>query len=250
MAGFPWFSFYPSDWLSSLSTTLMTLEQRGAYIQLLCHAWLSKTNLLPADEARLQRLVGWQEQHGDFSPVLACFPLHPDVLNQRYNPRLNQEWRKAEMKSELAKASVDTRWKQTRRRSPIRPEKDIKRNNGTGVWEAYATAYTDTYSVPPTRNAKTNALCAKFVARVGIADAPVIAAWYLSHRAQLYVQAGHCLELLLRDAEKLRTEWTRGQTITTTRARQLDQGSAMQQGVREAKAILDRHKTGKEPNHD
>ena len=250
MAGFPWFSFYPSDWLSSLSTTLMTLEQRGAYIQLLCHAWLSKTNLLPANEAQLQRLVGWQGQHGDFGPVLACFPLHPDDQNHRYNPRLNQEWRKAETKSELAKASVANRWKRTKRRSPVKPQKEASLSNGTGVWEAYATAYTQTYSVPPTRNAKTNALCAKFVTRVGIADAPVIAAWYLSHRAQLYVQAGHCLELLLRDAEKLRTEWTRGQTITTTRARQLDQGSAMQQGVQEAKAILDRHKTAKEPSHD
>lgn len=35
----PAFQFYPADWLSSLSITLMTPAEEGAYIRLLAHCW-------------------------------------------------------------------------------------------------------------------------------------------------------------------------------------------------------------------
>lgn len=36
----PAFSFYPKDYMSDENVLLMSLEQRGAYVDLLCHAWL------------------------------------------------------------------------------------------------------------------------------------------------------------------------------------------------------------------
>lgn len=59
----PAFQFYPDSWLSSLSITLMTPAEEGAYIRLLCHAWMSSDCGLPADSDSLKVLsrlgVGW-----------------------------------------------------------------------------------------------------------------------------------------------------------------------------------------------
>ena len=52
----PAFQLYASDWLSSLTTRTMTLEERGAYVDLLCHAWLSGG--IPADDQDIARLLG------------------------------------------------------------------------------------------------------------------------------------------------------------------------------------------------
>ena len=48
----PWFKFFPSDWLLSRTVRLMTAEQRGIYIQLLCEQWYG-ANGLPSDEKAL-----------------------------------------------------------------------------------------------------------------------------------------------------------------------------------------------------
>ena len=52
----PAFQFYPDSWLSSMDITLMTSAEEGAYIRLLCHAWLSPDCGLPADSRALQTL--------------------------------------------------------------------------------------------------------------------------------------------------------------------------------------------------
>jgi uncharacterized protein YdaU (DUF1376 family) len=52
----PAFQFYPGDWLSSLRVSLMTLEEEGAYIRLLCYCW--KHGDLPASPEELARLIG------------------------------------------------------------------------------------------------------------------------------------------------------------------------------------------------
>lgn len=55
----PSFQFYPRDFVSSQAVTLMTPEERGGYIMLLCHAWESEeTGVLPDDDALLARLSG------------------------------------------------------------------------------------------------------------------------------------------------------------------------------------------------
>jgi uncharacterized protein YdaU (DUF1376 family) len=51
----PAFLLYPADFLSDLGSAMMTLEQRGAFITLLCHAWIEKG--LPESEIELARLL-------------------------------------------------------------------------------------------------------------------------------------------------------------------------------------------------
>jgi hypothetical protein len=91
------------------------------------------------------------------------------------------------------------------------------------TWEAYAGAYKIRYGVEPVRNAKVNGQLAGVVKRLGMAEAPAVAAYYVQHNGYNYVRAGHQVGLLLADAEKLRTEWATGQRITDTQARQHDQ---------------------------
>lgn len=92
----------------------------------------------------------------------------------------------------------------------------------TETWNAYATAYQNRYRTPPVRNATVNGQLAQLVARLGAAEAPQVAAWYVSHQNQFYVGGGHSVGLLLRDCEKLRTQWATGRQVTATQANQAD----------------------------
>ena len=94
------------------------------------------------------------------------------------------------------------------------------------VWKAYDEAYQQRYGVPPVRNAKVNGMMARFVERVGAEEAPGIAGFYVGHSKGLYVSSRHCVDLLLRDAEGLRTEWATGRKLTDTEARQVDRTAA------------------------
>jgi hypothetical protein len=78
------------------------------------------------------------------------------------------------------------------------------------TWRSYLGAYHDRYGTEPVRNAKVNAAIKGFVQRVGIADAPSIAAFYVAHDEPFYVRKCHDTGQLLADAEKLRTEWKTG----------------------------------------
>ena len=91
------------------------------------------------------------------------------------------------------------------------------------AWEGYRAAYQRRYGTDPVRNAKVNGQLAHLLKRIPADEAPEVAAFYVAHSAALYVRAGHPVDLLLRDAEKLRTEWVTGHRITETKARQDDQ---------------------------
>lgn len=52
----PAFQFYPGDYLSSQRVSLMTLEEEGAYIRLLCYCW--KHGHIPSDPVQLAHLIG------------------------------------------------------------------------------------------------------------------------------------------------------------------------------------------------
>lgn len=92
----------------------------------------------------------------------------------------------------------------------------------TEVWLAYSQAYGEQYGVDPVRNARVNAQMVQLVGRLGADEAPGVARAYVSNRNGLYVASKHCTDLLLRDAEKLRTEWATGQTVTQTQANHAD----------------------------
>ncbi len=94
--------------------------------------------------------------------------------------------------------------------------------SGGATWNAYSTAYVDRYSAPPVRNAKVNAQIAQLVSRLGAEEAPRVAAFYVGHNGQAYVRATHTVDLLLRDAEGLRTQWANGRTTTNAAATEAD----------------------------
>jgi len=94
------------------------------------------------------------------------------------------------------------------------------------TWERYAAAYKRRYNVDPVRNAQTNGQLANLVARLGKDEAPAVAEFYVQHNNRLYVAALHTVMLLLRDAESLRTQWARGQAVTSIEAAQVERTQA------------------------
>lgn len=118
---------------------------------------------------------------------------------------------------------------------PARREKSDVEAKTTPVWAAYSGAYFERYGTEPTRNAKVNGMLADILRRVPQEEAPQIAAFYVKSDRGLYTSAGHCVDLLDRDIEKLRTDWIRGHTPTDTEARQGDRTAATGNVFRELK---------------
>lgn len=93
--------------------------------------------------------------------------------------------------------------------APPAPKKP-KAPPATGaVWDAYRDAFVRRYGQEPVRNARVNAQLAQLVGRIGAAEAPAVAAFYVGHNGRFYVEKCHGVGYLLADAEKLRTEWAR-----------------------------------------
>lgn len=93
------------------------------------------------------------------------------------------------------------------------------------TWKAYSNAYFARYGAEPVRNARVNRNIVDLIKRIGMNDAPHVAAWYLTHNSAYYVRTGHSVGALLSDAEKLRTEWATGKRTTETKARQADRAA-------------------------
>lgn len=96
------------------------------------------------------------------------------------------------------------------------------------AWSAYKEAYRKRYKVDPTWNAKVSGQLKHFVKRVPAAEAPDIAKFYVGHNNPRYVASGHAVGPMLLDAEKLRTEWLRGQKITQQEIRNSDFKDSLQ----------------------
>lgn len=90
------------------------------------------------------------------------------------------------------------------------------------TWDAYAFAYARRYGTNPVRNATVNGQLANFCKRIPANEAPAVAAFYVTHGNRYYVQAGHSVAAMVRDAEKLRMEWDTGRRITAEQAQQAD----------------------------
>jgi len=95
---------------------------------------------------------------------------------------------------------------------PVEKKEPTEESTAPGArsWLAYATAYKLRYGTFPVRNAKVNALLTQFVKRIPQVEAPRVAEFYLTHQGPLYVRSAHCVDLLVRDCEKLRMEWITG----------------------------------------
>ncbi len=98
-----------------------------------------------------------------------------------------------------------------------KPKRLEGRTNDT--WDAYAAAYQLRYGIEPIRNGSTNGMLAKFLTRIPLAEAPAVAAFYVTHNGQFYVTKRHPVNLLLADAEGLRTQWATGVKATSREAK-------------------------------
>jgi uncharacterized protein YdaU (DUF1376 family) len=85
----PAFQFYPADWLGSQRVTLMTLEEEGAYIRLLCYCWTHGS--VPADPAKAARLVGKGASTTLATTVLTMFQADGGIM---VHDRLEMERKK------------------------------------------------------------------------------------------------------------------------------------------------------------
>lgn len=110
--------------------------------------------------------------------------------------------------------------------------------NGVATWQSYASSYRLRYGVDPVRNTAVNSQLKKLVDRLGSDEAPQVAAFYLTHNKPLYVSARHPTNLLLRDAEGLRTEWATGIKSTTLEARSAEVVDAAQEQVNRVRRLM------------
>jgi hypothetical protein len=109
----------------------------------------------------------------------------------------------------------------------------------TETWASYSQAYKERYQVEPVRNAKVNAQIVQLVGRLGADEAPGVARSYLASRNGLYVASKHCVDLLLRDCEKLRTEWVTGNVTHQRDARESDRVASIGSMVARVSANLE-----------
>lgn len=120
------------------------------------------------------------------------------------------------------------------------PKAEVVERQSVKTWNAYSTAYRDRYGATPVRNAKVNGILANLVDRLGVDESPRVAAFYVTHNARAYVQATHTVDLLLRDAEGLRTQWAQGTQVTSAQAMLADRtqsnSNAFAPLIEEAKA--------------
>jgi uncharacterized protein YdaU (DUF1376 family) len=107
----PYFPFYPNDWLASATVQVMTAAQRGAFIQLLAHAWNQPGCLLRDDDAHLSALSGLGDEWattGRF--VREQFESVDGGLRNCKQWQVFSEWRKfSRGKSKAGKASAAQR---------------------------------------------------------------------------------------------------------------------------------------------
>lgn len=110
----PYFPFYPGDWLSSTKVRILTLEERAAYFEIMCHMWgFEGECYLPDDDTLLARIAGvTQERWMEMRQSLVDGPMAVLQTDGRRitNKRLLAEWNKASEKSAKAAQSARSRY--------------------------------------------------------------------------------------------------------------------------------------------
>ena len=107
----PAFQFYPKDYLSDINVQVMSLSERGAYMNLLCHEWLEGG--LPDDDGMLSILSGlgkeWFGKSGE--KIKKCFTVKSGKF---INPRLEKERKnqkdRRRKRSDAGKKGNKARW--------------------------------------------------------------------------------------------------------------------------------------------
>lgn len=108
------------------------------------------------------------------------------------------------------------------------------------TWKSYCAAYFNRYGVDPLRNLSVNSTIKLFVKKLPYTEAPLVAAFFVNHNDKFYIQKTHAVPLMLKDAEGLRTQWATGQTMTGTKASQIDKTASNYDSAQQAMAMLRR----------
>ncbi len=100
----PWFPFWVDDFLADENVLVMSNEEVGIYVKLLCHQW--KEGSIPAMLLPMAKLCGTNgdEMAGHWQQVSKCFREVVDNPDRLVNPRLELE---REQQRTLRKARSD-----------------------------------------------------------------------------------------------------------------------------------------------
>jgi len=116
----PYFKFYASDWISHPNTRSLSLEEKGAFIELLCNMWKFEDCRLPNDDRFLSRILNihvnkWRK----IKPVLLCenFGVLVEKEGYLYSNRLLKELDTIRDTSESRTEAINKRWRDERSKS-------------------------------------------------------------------------------------------------------------------------------------
>jgi uncharacterized protein YdaU (DUF1376 family) len=84
----PAFQFYPADYLTDEKVAIMTLEQEGVYLRLMCYCW--REGSIPSDPEVLSRLCKGAPTTV-LGLVVSCFKQHPTEPSRLIHMRLEAE---------------------------------------------------------------------------------------------------------------------------------------------------------------
>lgn len=164
-------------------------------------------------------------------------------LGTKTSPQNGADKRKKKYTKEKEQRNITAGGKKS---PPLSPKKagptEAQKEARQKTWELYTHAFFERYKTEPTRNATVNAQMSKFVDRVPLTEAPYIAEFYVWHNDRFYIRSAHSIGILLKDAEKLRTEWATGKRITETSARNLERTQNNFDVWQEVKAELEKEK--------
>lgn len=111
------------------------------------------------------------------------------------------------------------------------------------TWVAYALCYHKRYQAWPVWNQSVAGKISQFIDRVGVENAPIVAAFFVSKvNEQFIVQKMHQMGLLLESAEKWLTQAQTNRTVTQAAAQQADKAQAnlnvVQSAADKARAMI------------
>ena len=120
----PAFQFYPDDFLNDDKVAGMSLQEIGAYVVLLCHAWTNRG--IPSDQDRLSRILGVSRPAlAKLWPALKpCWQAADD--GRLVNPRMERERELQaayrEQQADSGRRGAQKRWHGDPMRSPSAPD--------------------------------------------------------------------------------------------------------------------------------
>lgn len=113
---YPWLPLWTDRWLLSRRVRMMTLEQRGLYVELLCHAW--RDGSIPADPELCSRILGLEQDRFRrlFAGMMGLWmpgPQKGTLVNPRLEEIRQEQASKRETRLNRARNGAAKRWGKT-----------------------------------------------------------------------------------------------------------------------------------------